>query len=180
MRRDDVRWLKKFLAVETRVPEDQISARQAVLGYKRRRLKIVAGLALTVVIYWIAAMYWPTGKRTFLVVLCLVAIVLCWLAGQSRRSVGPAGQLVLQEKLAAMMSTTTDQIPDAYVKQYDHWNWRYLTFGLALAAAITLVIDWIKPNIALEFVDLLVFYLAGAFACIRLTAGDRSLTDSSI
>ena len=163
------------------MPENQISARQAVLVYTRRRLKIAAGLVLIVVIYWIAGGYWPTvGEKLFLLAFSTVSVGLCWLASRSRRPIRPAAQLVLQNELAGMMSTTTDQIPDAHVKQYDHWNWRYLTWGLALAAAITLVIDWMKPNIILEIVDLIAFYLAGTFAYMRLTPGNRPFRDSAV
>lgn len=165
MKAEDIAWLKEYEASERGVSPSEISDSEAVASYRRRRRITFAGLILTLFLYLcLRGLLGTLAGRIFVTVVILVSISLCLSRLRWPTPLKPGQKLAIKKELSGYLSANIGQVTDELAQQFHQWDWRYLTSGLAFAAVATLIFDWIRPNIALEIVDLLIFYYAARFA----------------
>ncbi|MGB8524842.1 MAG: hypothetical protein WCD43_17905 [Candidatus Acidiferrales bacterium] len=174
MKIEDIKWLKEYEAAERGVSPSEIADSEAIASYGNRRRVIFAGLLLAVFLYLVLRIFSGTiAGRMFVTAISLTSIGLCLNTLRWPSPLRPGQKLAIKKELSGYLSVKIDQVSDELARQFNNWNWRQLTLLLVFAAVTTLTYDWIRPNIALELVDLFMFYLVGMFAWRRLRMNGR-------
>jgi hypothetical protein len=173
MRPENMTWLKEFVAAERGVNFNEINDSEIVSRYRRHWLQFFVGLVFVIGLYFVLKFYFKPEFASGLAVLVMVVglgFEFRNFISSARLKVGSA--LLLKRQVAKKLNLEIDQISDASVLDFSRRNIKAVLLGLSFLAFVSLLVDVIWPNTAIELFILVVFYSSGILA---LRANSREI-----
>ncbi len=161
MKPKDVDWLKELLAADRGVAAGDISDQEVIARYKRRWRKFFIGLLAVASAYFALRVFVSSLAARGFVALAALTSLAVQLHSCLRFAGHPSAGHVLavKKQVAEKLHITVDQIGDAPVQEYDRRDQRSFLRGLSVLVLVWFLADWAWPNVVLETIALVTFYI---------------------